>query len=135
MDDVSDLVRRLADVQDRMLALDPRDLSARYELEKERDALRSEASEFAGQVDEGRSATDIERELAALRAQVEAIIDSKIDLVVQSGGGSNAGPGADGMGGVVLNQLISAAGGMDRIRARISHLEAVLERKAAQPEA
>ncbi|NNF65358.1 MAG: hypothetical protein HKN07_14020, partial [Acidimicrobiia bacterium] len=126
MDDVGDLVQQLAQVQDRLLALDPSDHAGKYALEKERDALRSRASEFASRVESERPVADIERELAALRAQVETINKAKIDMVMQSGGGTNAGAGADGMGGIVLNQQMAAASGLDRIKTRISHLESLL---------
>ena len=97
-------------------------------MEKERDTLRSRAAEFSSRIESDRPVEDIERELAALQAQVTAINKSKIDMVMQSGGGTNAGAGADGMGGVVLNQKIGAAGGLDRIKVRIAHLEALLRR-------
>lgn len=128
MDDVSSLVQRLADLQDRLLALDPSDHAGKFALEKERDVLRSRAAEFSSRIESDRPVADIERELAALRAQVDTINKSKIDMVMQSGGGTNAGAGADGMGGVVLNQKIGAAGGLDRIKVRIAHLEALLRR-------
>lgn len=131
MDDVSNLVQQLAALQDRMLALDPSDLAGKFALEKERDALRSRAAEFASRVESDRPVAEIERELAALQAQVESINKSKIDMVMQSGGGSNAGAGADGMGGVKLNQQIGAAGGLDRLKVRIAHLEALLKRVSA----
>lgn len=134
MDDVTTLVQQLADLQDRLLALDPSDHTGKFALEKERDVLRSRAAEFASRIESERPVADIERELAALQAQVDTINKSKIDMVMQSGGGTNAGAGADGMGGVVLNQKIGAAGGIDRIKVRIAHLEALLQRVTATDE-
>ena len=124
--DVEAVVKRLAEVQDELLSLDSDDFATRYRLESERDRLRDQAAEFSGAVDAGRPTHEIERELASLRSQLEAIEASKIDMVMQSGGGTNAGAGADGMGGVVLNQQIGAASGIDKIRSRIAQLETVL---------
>lgn len=135
MADVTTLVQQLADLQDRLLALDPSDHARKFALEKERDILRSRAAEFASRIESERPVTDIERELAALQARVDTINKSKIDMVMQSGGaGLNAGAGADGMGGVILNQKIGAAGGINRIKVRIAHLEALLKRVTATDE-
>ncbi len=127
MDDIATLTRQLADIQDKLIALPPDAFAERYALEKQRDALRAKAAEFHENQDDHRSDQELLDELAARRSQLKAIEGQKIDMVVQSGGGTGSGSGADGYGGVGINQGIAAAQGLGQIQARIGVLKSALE--------
>ncbi len=131
-----DVARRLAEVQDALLALPEDAFAERYELLKQRDALRERAAEFATSLDDGRSDEDLLTELAALREQRAAIESQRIDLVTQAGSG---GPGSGEMGnlgGVGLNRGIGDAMGLPGIEARIGVIKGVLtDRGVDVPEA
>ena len=124
--DLESITRQLAEIQDRLLALPDDAFAERYELEKRQDALRDAAAEFRSDWDAQRPTEELEAELAALRARLQAIEDERIDMVVQSGGGTLAGPGADGWGGVAINQEIEAAHGAPAIRDRIARIVGLL---------
>lgn len=129
MTDLDDLTRELASIQDQLLALPADAYAERYSLEKRRDQLRSDAATFRDDLDGDRPDADLLRELKALRGQLSALEGQRIDLVVQSGGGSASGTGSDGLGGFALNQAVDQAQGLDKVRARISHVVQQLERR------
>lgn len=124
--DLDRVTRSLADLQDRLLALPDDAFAERYGLEKQQDELRRQAAKFRVDWDAKQPADELIAELAALRSRIEAIEGDRIDMVSQSGGGSLAGPGADGWGGVRINQQIEQAHGAQAIRDRIARIVGIL---------
>jgi hypothetical protein len=127
MSDLEDVTRKLAEVQDRLLALSDEAFAERYELLKERDRLRDMAAEFRVDFDAERSSDDLLAELASLRSRLAAAERQRIDIVQQSGGGTEgSAAGADGWGGVQLNQQIDAANALGNVQARIGRIKGIL---------
>ncbi|VAW04309.1 hypothetical protein MNBD_ACTINO01-2438 [hydrothermal vent metagenome] len=125
MTDPTELIRKLADVQDRILALPDDAFAQRWELRKEQDDLRSQAQEFAYAMDEDKFDDELLSELRALRDRMKAIEHQRIDLVGQAGGGSMSGEMGN-LGGVKINRGIDDAMGLPGIKARIGVIKGVL---------
>jgi hypothetical protein len=130
------LTRELAEVQDALLALPDDAFAERHELLKRRDALREQAAAFARDRDQNRPTGDLLAELAALRQRLTALEADRIDLVAQAGGGGTGGShaGADGWGGVALNQAMMDAQGAGAIRARIGRIKGILVDRGVAPD-
>jgi hypothetical protein len=124
--DLDDVTRKLAEVQDRLLGLPDEAHAERYELLQERDRLRALAAEFRVDFEARRTDADLLAELAALRSRLAAVERDRIDMVGQSGGSLSAGPGADGWGGVQLNEQIDDAQGVGPLRERIGRIKGIL---------
>jgi hypothetical protein len=120
-----DLTRRLAEVQDRLLALPDDAFAERWELRKEQEDLRQQAREFAYALDEDKFDDELLAELRSLRDRMKAIEHQRIDLVGQAGGGSMSGEMGN-LGGVKINRKIDAAMGLPKIKARIGVIKGVL---------
>lgn len=116
---------RLAQIIDELAALPDGPSPERFRLLTERDALRSRAAEQAMAVDEDRS-------FESLRAELDALVHRRSELV-RSRGGYVTGESADAAGrvGASLTRLSGQAGSgeLDRLTARISRLEDVLASK------
>ena len=125
MSDPTEINRKLADVQDRLIALPEDAFAQRWELRKEQDELREQAREFAYAVDEDKFDDELLSELRSLRKRMKAIEHQRIDLVGQAGGGSMSGEMSN-LGGVKLNRSIDNAMGLPKIRARIGVIKGVL---------
>lgn len=134
MSELDELNQELARVQDDLLALPDDAFEARYRLQKRQDELREQAAAYHQDRDARRSSAELIAELAALRGQLEGIYDQQINLVSQAGGGTAAGPGADGYGGVGANQAIFEAQGGNRVRARIDRIRGILSDRGIDPD-
>jgi len=123
--DPSNLNRQLAAIQDKLIALPDDAFAERWELRKEQDELRKQATEFSYALYDDKFDDELLDELRALREQMKFIEKQRIDLVVQagSGGASNMG----NLGGVAINKGIDDAMGLPRIKAKIGHIKGVLE--------
>ncbi len=124
---LDEVVKRLADVTDELLALDDGDFANRFRLETERDLLRAQASEFHQRKDEGRSTEQLRAELAARRKQLQKIRDGLVNRARQASSASGRGGGGEralgaGKGGTI-NNAINQAQGADSIEARIAEIE------------
>lgn len=126
MSDADSVTAKLADVQKRLLELPDDAFAEKYELLKERDLLRDEASEASRAIDSDRSDEDLLRELASLRARAATIEGKRIDLVMQAGGGGATTGEMGNLGGVKLNKAIEDSHGLPKIRARIGVLKGTL---------
>lgn len=124
MSDPTELNRKLAAVQDQLIALPDDAFAERWELRKEQDELRKQASEFSYALYDDKFDDELLDELRGLREQMKAIEKQRIDLVVQagSGGASNMG----NLGGVAINKGIDDAMGLPAIKAKIGHIKGVL---------
>ncbi len=125
MSDPTDLNRKLAAIQDRLIALPDDAFAQRWELRKEQDELREQAREFACAMDEDKFDDELLSELRALRDQMKVIERQRIDLVGQAGGGSMSGEMGN-LGAVKLNRSIDIAMGLPAIKARIGVIKGVL---------
>lgn len=116
---------RLAQIIDELAALPDGPSPERFRLLTERDALRSRAAEQAMAVDE-------ERSVESLRAELDSLTHRRAELV-RSRGGYVTGESADAAGrvGASLTRLggQTGSGDVDRLTARISHIEDVLASK------
>ena len=118
--DIDRLVAELGAVQDELLATPTDDFARRFELNKRQDELREQVAAF--DPDAGRTRAELEAELRALRAQVEAIEAQRIDLVTQAGAAGDGGEMGN-IGGVALNRGIEQAQGKPQLLARIGRIE------------
>ena len=126
MSDATDLTARLADVQRRLLDLPDDAFADKYELLKERDKLRDEATQYAGLIDAERPDQELLKELSGLRSQMKNIERKRIDLVVQAGSGGASSSEMGNLGGVKINKGIDDAFGLPKIKARIGVLKGIL---------
>ncbi len=126
MSDPTEIIRKLADVQDRILALPSDAFAQRWELRQEQDALREQAREFASAMDDDKFDDELLSELRALRDRMKVIERQRIDLVGQAGGGSMSGEMGN-LGGVKINRAIDNAMGLPAIKARIGVIKGVLK--------
>jgi hypothetical protein len=126
MDQLSELTRELADLDEQIWALPDDAFAEKHELLKKRDVLRERAAEHAVDADKERSAAELLSELSGLRSQLGQIEGQKIDLVTQAGGGAPGMGNMTNLGGVSLNAQMMEASGAGRIQARIGVIKGVL---------
>lgn len=119
--DIDDIVQRLAEVQDELIALPDGASAERYQLLQKRDALREEAAKYAGDFDSERSDDDLVREMRALHSALDAGFKQRIDLVGQAGSDQQSA-----LGGVALNAALSEAQGTNAVAARIARIRGIL---------
>ncbi len=117
---VKEVAVRLGAIQSELANLDGAS-AERYQLLKEQDELREEASRLAVDVNLGRSTEDLQKELAALRRQRKELFNSHSGYAMSPGGSGPAG-GA----WVALTVSSNGASGVDAINARIARIGDVL---------
>ena len=122
--------RELAEIQDRLLELGDEPSEERAVLLERRAVLRAEARSGPTISLDGRSDEDLETEAESLRVRIKELIGQRIDLVQQAGSGLGAGAGADGWGGVQLNQAMDEASGLEGLQQRLRLIEAELDRRS-----
>lgn len=126
MTDLESITKRLAEIQDELTKLPDDAFAAKMDLRAEQDQLRAYARAYREGIDDSRDTDELLAELRQLRHRLAEIDRMKIDMVKQSGSTGGAGPGADGWGGVQLNQQIDAAQGTDELRKRIGRIKGIL---------
>jgi hypothetical protein len=132
MSDPTDIATKLADVQKRLLDLPDDAFAEKFELLKERDALRDMAAGYAETLDRNRSDEELRKELAALRSRAQSIEDQRIDLVVQAGSGGAISGEMGNLGGVKINKAIEDGHGLPKIRSRIGIIKGILNDRGAE---
>lgn len=132
MSDPTDITTKLADVQKRLLDLPDDAFAEKFELLKERDALRDMAASYAETLDRNRSDEELRKELAALRSRAQSIEDQRIDLVVQAGSGGAISGEMGNLGGVKINKAIEDGHGLPKIRSRIGIIKGILNDRGAE---
>lgn len=126
---IDDINRDLSEVLDGLLALPSDAFAERYVLQERQRALRDEAATFAEDHDANRPTSELQKELGALRANLEALMGERINLALQAGGGgSGGGQGSSygGRDGILINAAMDESQGTNRVRARIGRLEGIL---------
>jgi hypothetical protein len=126
---IDDINRDLSEVLDGLLALPSDAFTERYVLQERQRALREEAATFAEDHDTKRPTAELQKELAALRTNLDALVGERINLALQAGGGgSGGGQGGSygGRDGILINAAMDEAQGANRVRARIGRLEGIL---------
>ena len=131
MDELDAINRELGEVVDALNATPDDDFARRHELHKRQDELRELAAKFWVDADAQRPIEDLARELTALEAQRDSIMESGIDLVTQAGGGSQTGGSYTSAGEAALSRGVKEAAGLGNIESRISKLRQLLEARAA----
>ena len=126
MDQVTELIRELAEVNEKIWALPDDAFAEKYELLNRRDTLREQAATFAVDADKERSTAELLSELSGLRSQLGQIEGQKIDLVTQAGGGATGASNMTNLGGVSLNAQMMEASEAGRIQSRIGVIKGVL---------
>lgn len=91
MAEIDDIVWRLSQVTDELLALHDDDFAARFKLETERDRLRAQAAEFHQRKDEGRTTAELCAELVERQKQLVQMQDSFVNRATQASSASGAG--------------------------------------------
>ena len=91
MAEIDDIVRRLSQVTDELLALYDDDFAARFKLETERDRLRAQAAEFHQRKDEGRTTAELRAELVEWQKQLVQMQDSFVNRATQASSALGAG--------------------------------------------
>ncbi|MCL1594026.1 MAG: hypothetical protein M3132_06725 [Actinomycetia bacterium] len=124
LSDPSQLNRRLAAIQDKLLALPSDAFAERWELRTQQDQLRGQAAGFAYAMYEDKFDDELLVELRALRDQMKTIEKQRIDLVVQAGSGGMSNMG--NLGGVAINKGIDDAQGLPKIKAKIGLIKGIL---------
>ncbi|MDH5372461.1 MAG: hypothetical protein OEX97_05920 [Acidimicrobiia bacterium] len=125
--DSSGIDRVLADlgaVMDRIAALPEDDFAGRIQLGQEQKRLRRQAALWREGVAVDRQM--LEAELERLTARWQELQDQRIDIVMQSGGGSQGGDAFSGAHAMELNRKMDVAHGRDQIEARIAEIRRLL---------
>jgi hypothetical protein len=117
------VTRRLAEIQDALLALPPGPSQDRYRLLSERDSLRADAAVFKSAAIDDKSDDDLEAEARSLRHLRDQITKARTGYAT-SKGGNNAGATS----GAWVDLAAKGLGGEDmgRINARLSQIEDIL---------
>lgn len=121
---LDDINRELSEVLDELLAVPSDSFAERYEIQKRQIELRKEAAAFAQDHDAERSTEDLQKELAAMRANLKALVGDRISLTQQAGGGDKSNHGV--RGSIGINTAMDQAQGTNRVRARVGRLEGIL---------
>lgn len=132
VDDLDAIRRELAEIVDLLSATPGDDFATRHALMKRRDELRAAADRHRTDHDEQRPTEDLQAELAAREAQLEALVGEAMDMVTQAGGSGGGGTGAGyvSAGEAGINVAMRDAGGAPQIRERIARLRQILESRS-----
>ena len=130
MGHAEDVTRELADIQRQLLDLPSDAFAERFELQKRQDELRAEVRGDGRVFYEDRSTESLLSELAALRTQMVAVEDQRIDLVTQAGTGGVSNMG--NLGGVEINKGIDDAHGLPEIKGKIGMIKNILEERGVE---
>lgn len=130
MGHAEDVTRELADIQRDLLDLPSDAFAERFELQKRQDELRAEVRGDGRVFYEDRSTESLLSELAALRTQMVAVEDQRIDLVTQAGTGGVSNMG--NLGGVEINKGIDDAHGLPEIKGKIGMIKNILQERGVE---
>lgn len=125
MSTLDQLLSELASTQDALIATPDDDFGRRQHLRSEQHRLRALIREQRKSGPEPGDAESIRSEISRLEARVEEIRAQRIDVVSQTGGGSESA-GWEGLGAMQLNSGIERASGLAELQKRIAELELLL---------
>ena len=125
MEELDQILADMGRVMDDLEALADDAFDERLRLLQEQKRLRVRAAEVRAAAPINRAA--LEAELAGLLDRWDGIQDQRIDVVMQSGGGSQGGDAFSGAHAVRMNQEIDQALGREQIELRIAEIRRLLE--------
>ncbi|NNC40041.1 MAG: hypothetical protein HKN95_05035 [Acidimicrobiia bacterium] len=125
MEELDQILADMGRVMDDLGALADDAFDERLRLLQEQKRLRVRAAEVRAAAPINRAA--LEAELAGLLDRWDGIQDQRIDVVMQSGGGSQGGDAFSGAHAVRMNQEIDQALGREQIELRIAEIRRLLE--------
>lgn len=125
--DLDGILAEMGRVMDRLAALPDDAFEDRHQLKEEQKRLRERAA--TARIGAAIDRPSLEAELAHLLTRWDALQKNRIDVVLQSGGGSQGGDAFSGAHAVRVNQQIDAAMGRQEIEDRIADIRRLLEEK------
>ena len=125
MEELDQILADMGRVMDDLGALADDAFEERLRLLQEQKRLRVRAAEVRSAAPINREA--LEAELAGLLDRWDGIQDQRIDVVMQSGGGSQGGDAFSGAHAVRMNREIDQALGRDQIELRIAEIRRLLD--------
>jgi hypothetical protein len=125
MKELDQVLADMGRVLDDLGALGDDAFERRLQLLQEQKRLRVRAAELRATAPINREA--LEAELEGLLDRWDGIQDQRIDVVMQSGGGSQGGDAFSGAHAVRMNQEIDRALGREQIESRIAEIRRLLE--------
>lgn len=133
MADFDDMLTRLGEVTDALIALPDDAFAERDALRREQDELRERLADLRGDADPDadRPTSDLERELAGLEAGAEGLRKQKIDYAKQMGGGPGGAGEMPGVGSVGLNIGMAEATGLAAMERRMRRIRSILADREA----
>lgn len=124
VENLDGVLARMGELLDRLAALPEDALEERQEISEEQERLRGHAAQIRESAPVDRRS--LTAELGALVERWDALQDQRIDVVMQSGGGSHGGDAFSGVYAMKLNKQIDIAQGRAQIEARIKEIRRLL---------
>lgn len=134
MSDINAIFRELEEIDEKLDTLPADAYNERITLRERKEDLKAQAADLANHSEALQPTDRLLAERTALVQKLDAIGAQSIDVVMQSGGGGAAGPGAEGLGATGLNRKIDQAQGGEQIRARISEIDTILRDRGVDPD-
>jgi hypothetical protein len=125
--DIDQVLQEMGANADRLASLAEDAFDERLELRQRQEQLRLIASDLSARAPVDRHA--LQAELDHLLGRWDALQKERIDVVAQSGGGSQGGDAFSGAHAVRVNLQIDAARGRDQIESRIAEIRRLLDSK------
>lgn len=122
--DLDQVLSEMGVIMDRLGSLPDDAFEERFQLRQRQKQLRALAAELGEATPPDRSS--LEAELEHLLHRWDGIQKERIDVVAQSGGGSQGGDAFSGAHAVRVNQQIDAARGRNEIESRIAEIRRLL---------
>ena len=135
MNDIDAIFRELEEIDEKLDSLPADAFNERITLRERKEELKAQAGDLANHSEALQPTDRLLDERTALLQKLDAIDAQGIDVVMQSGGGGAAGPGAEGLGATGLNRQIDQAQGGDQIRARVAEIDRILRDRGVDPDA
>ena len=135
MNDIDAIFRELEEIDKKLDSLPADAFNERITLRERKEELKAQAGDLADHSEALQPTDRLLDERTALLQKLDAIDSQGIDVVMQSGGGGAAGPGAEGLGATGLNRQIDQAQGGDQIRARVAEIDRILRDRGVDPDA
>ena len=121
------VTKRLAGIQDALLALAEDAYEERHRLLTERDALRARAGVFRSDADASRTREDVSAELAPLRLRRIRMLSLRTGFATSKGGSAH-GPASAAW--VQLGAAARSGSDLEALNVRIAHLEDLIAQHA-----